>query len=92
MPRGALRRLGEIPFLLILIGVAVGLATVGMHHFKRGSVLIAAALMLGAVLRLVLPERQAGLLAVRGRAFDVLTFVALGAGIALMAVVVPPPS
>ena len=92
VPRPAPRRFGELPFLLVLAGVALGLLVVGLHHFKRGSVLIAGALLVAAVLRLVLPERQAGLLVVRSRPFDVLSLAGLGAGVALIAVVVPPPS
>lgn len=91
-PRSASRRFGEIPFLLVLAGVALGLTVVGLHHFKRGAALMAAALVVGAVLRLVLPEGRSGLLAVRSRAFDVMTLAGLGVAVIVVAALVPPPS
>lgn len=81
----------ELPFVLTGGGVGLGLVIVALHHFKRGSVLVGAALVFGAALRLLLPEERAGLLAVRGRAFDVVTMATLGVLIAVAAAVVPPP-
>jgi hypothetical protein len=52
---------------------------------------ISGALLLAALLRLVLPVRRAGLLAVRSRVFDVAVLTTLGLGMLLTAVVVPPP-
>lgn len=83
--------LRELPFLLVLGGVGVGLVVVALHHFKRGSVIMGAALVLGGVLRLLLPERRAGLLVVRGRALDAATLITLGVLIAIAAAIVPPP-
>ncbi len=85
-------KLGELPLILVTLGVMAGLTWVGLHHFKRGSVLIALALLFGAVLRLFLTDRQAGMLAVRNRTIDVLTLGGLGFTIAAAAVIVPPPS
>ena len=53
---------------------------------------MAAAVLLGAWLRVLLPERQVGLLRVRGRAFDTVTLLVLGVGLSVVALVVPPPS
>lgn len=85
------RRLGELPFALVLGGVALGLLATGLHHFKRGSVIMGAALLLGALLRLLLPEHKVGMLAVRGRLLDVVTLFALGVLIVVAALIVPPP-
>lgn len=82
----------EWPILIVCLGIAGGLAYMGMHHFKRGSIVIAAFVCLAAVLRIVLPERAAGMLAVRGRVVDVLALVTLGVAIAVVTVFVPPPS
>ena len=41
---------------------------------------MAAAVLLGAWLRVLLPERQVGLLRVRGRLFDTATLLVLGRG------------
>ncbi len=84
-------RVREWPITLVLLCVAAGFAVVLSHHFRRGSVVIAGALLLGSLLRLVLPARVAGLLAVRSRAFDVAVLAILGMGMFLTAVVVPPP-
>ncbi len=81
----------EWPIALVLLCVAGGFGVVLSNHFRRGSVVIAGALLLAAALRLVLPARVAGLLAVRSRAFDVAVLAVLGLGMFLTAVVVPPP-
>ncbi|GAA2085855.1 DUF3017 domain-containing protein [Actinomadura alba] len=88
---GAPRWLGQLPYLFVLSGTFAGLALVAMRHPKRGSVLVAAAVLLGALARLVLPESQVGLLATRKRWTDVLILVVFAIGIAVTAYVVPPP-
>jgi hypothetical protein len=88
---GAPRWLGQLPYLFVLSGVAAGLTLVAMRHPKRGSVLIAAAVLIGALARMVLPESQVGLLATRKRWTDVLILVTFAVGIAVIAYVVPPP-
>jgi hypothetical protein len=82
----------EWPITLILLGVAVSLLVVALNHFRRGTVLLALFVLLAAALRLVLPAREAGLLAVRSRLIDVLTLGGLGAGLLFFALIVPPPS
>jgi hypothetical protein len=73
--------------------VAVGLLGIvyaaAFHYWRRGLYVVAAACVLGAVLRLVLPVRRVGSLAVRGRVTDVLTLGVLGLGVALLAGAVP---
>lgn len=87
-----LRWWDEWPLLLVLATAAAGLAVVASDHFKRGTVLFAVALLLGTVLRAVLPTHRAGLLKVRGRTVDVLTLAVLAVGTLTLAVVVPPPT
>ena len=59
------------PFALVCLGVLVGLAVVVLlDRFRRGTLVMAGAVLLGAWLRVLLPEEQLGLLRVRGRAFD----------------------
>ncbi|TDD67345.1 DUF3017 domain-containing protein [Actinomadura rubrisoli] len=92
-PRGrsaAPHWLGRLPYLFVLSGVAGGLALCALDHFRKGSGLMAAALLLGALARLLLPESQLGLLAVRSRPVDCWTLVILGEGIAFVALSVPP--
>ncbi|MFI5101042.1 MAG: DUF3017 domain-containing protein [Actinomycetes bacterium] len=81
------------PFALVCLGVLVGLAVVVLlDRFRRGTLVMAGAVLFGAWLRVLLPEEQLGLLRVRGRAFDVVTLLALGLGLSVVALVVPPPS
>jgi hypothetical protein len=77
--------------MFVLLWVAAGFGVVLSNHFRRGSVVIAGALLFAAFLRLVLPVRVASLLAVRGRAFDVAVLAVLGVAMLVTAVVVPPP-
>lgn len=92
-PRGrsaAPRWLGRLPYLIVLSGVAGGLALCALDYFRKGSGLMAAALLFGALARLLLPESQLGLLAVRSRPVDCWTLVILGEMVAFVALSVPP--
>lgn len=82
----------EWPLALVLSVCVAGLLVVLSNHFRRGTVLFAGGLVLAAALRAVLPTPAAGLLVVRNRVLDVLTLGALGLGVLLTALVVPPPS
>lgn len=84
---GGLRR--QWPLVLVLVGLAASLVVVAVEDFRPGTVGLAGTVVFAGVLRLVLPERRAGLLAVRARAWDVLTLFALGAGALVLALVVP---
>jgi hypothetical protein len=87
-PRPA--RIGnEAPALAVVFVGLVGIVAAAQHHWRKGLYLVAAALLLGALLRLVLPTRRAGTLAVRGKAVDVLTLVLLGGAVAFLAGAVP---
>lgn len=65
---------------------ALGLLDVGVlpAHWLRGVLLLAGALGLAGLLRLVLPDRLAGLLAIRGRLFDAGWFIAFGAAMVIL--------
>ncbi len=81
------RWLGRLPYAFVLCGVAAGLAVVATNHFRRGSMLIAASVFIGALARLMLPESQVGMLAVRRRWLDVFLMTATAVGITLVAFV-----
>jgi Protein of unknown function (DUF3017) len=74
----------------VLLLVVVGVLLMLNQHVKRGTAVLGGALLVAGLLRAVLPTRDIGLLAVRSRAFDVLTTGALGAAIVVLTVVVPP--
>ncbi|MET7935098.1 DUF3017 domain-containing protein [Streptomyces sp. NPDC005322] len=76
------------PLLTVMGGVALGLLIVALDAFRAGTVLIGLALLAGAVLRWALPE--VGMLAVRSRFTDMLTYGVLGAVIVLLSLMVQP--
>jgi hypothetical protein len=85
------RRFPQWPMTLVLGGVAISLVVVATGHFRRGSVLLAATVVLAMFLRLLLREDEAGLLVVRSKLVDVVVLAVLGIGLGVLAFVVPPP-
>jgi hypothetical protein len=79
--------LGEVPLALAIAGAGVGLIVIALHHFRWGNLLIAGSMLAAALLRLVLPSRQAGLLVVRSRFTDVVTMGAIGSALLILALV-----
>lgn len=75
-------------FMLVMLVVAVGLVRVATQHWRQGAVLVGAGLIVAAVLRAVLPDDRVGLLAVRGRAVDVLCYSGFGTVMVLVAVTI----
>jgi hypothetical protein len=71
--------LAHLPFALVLLVVAVGLLRIVLYHWRQGTVLIGIALFLAAALRALLTNEQAGLIMIRGRGVDVLTYSGFGA-------------
>ncbi|SNS16719.1 Protein of unknown function [Actinomadura mexicana] len=82
--------LARLPYLLVLSGVGAGLTLCAFNYFRKGSGLMAAALLIGALARLLLPESQLGPLAVRSRSVDCWTLVILGEMVAFVSLSVPP--
>ena len=80
----------QAPLLAVLVAVGVGLLLVTFDHWRRGLVVIGLVLIAAALLRLMLPVRRVGFLAVRGRPVDV-TLLA-GAGLALTVIALTIPS
>ena len=79
----------QLPLLAVLVVVAIGLFEVTLDHWRRGLVLVGLALIGAAVMRLLLPLRRLGFLAVRSRPVDVVLLA--GAGIALTVAVLTIP-
>ena len=83
-------RTAELPLLAVLAVVGAGLVGSGLlHAWRAGAVVVGLGLLLGGALRLTLPTRQAGLLAVRGRAVDATVLLALGFALVLLANTIP---
>jgi DUF3017 family protein len=62
----------------VLVVVAIAFVRIGLQHWREGTTELGVALLLAAVLRAALPDRTAGLLAVRPRRVDVLTYTVFG--------------
>jgi hypothetical protein len=80
--------LEQLAFLavLVLLGAAFVYLIVEPGHWRRGSGVIAVATLLAAVLRAVLPQSRAGLLAVRARWIDVVAYAVMGGAILGLAI------
>jgi RsiW-degrading membrane proteinase PrsW (M82 family) len=84
----AARLVNELPLTAVLALAAAGLWLVSQGHWRRGLAVVAGAALLGGLLRLVLPTRRVGMLAVRNRVVDVVFLGGLGAAVLLLAAVV----
>jgi hypothetical protein len=83
---------GVIPLLAVLVVTLAGVYIAwrqGSAGGGQGGVIGGIALLTGAVARLLLPARLAGLLATRKRSTDVLTLAALGVGLLVAGLVLP---
>ncbi|MCU1670734.1 MAG: hypothetical protein JWP40_3661 [Blastococcus sp.] len=76
----------QLPLLAVLVAVGVGLLLVAVDHWRKGLIVVGLALVGGALLRLLLPERRVGFLAVRSRPIDVALMA--GTGLLLTAIAV----
>ncbi len=81
--RSRRRWLAQLPYGIVAAGLVAGLVTVrgGGQAVKGGTLVVAGALLAGALIRLVLPDDRAGMLASRRRLLDVAALAALGVGL-----------
>ena len=79
------------PLVVVVLGVLAGLvvAWLGETTWRLGCLVIGGSLLVGAVERLLLPDREAGLLQVRGKAFDVAVLTLTGVAVVALAIAVP---
>ncbi|MGW4524356.1 DUF3017 domain-containing protein [Amycolatopsis sp. NPDC004378] len=81
-------RFTQLPFAVVLLVVAVAALRIVQYHWREGAALIGAALLLAGVLRAVLPTARAGLLAIRGKVVDVVTYAGLAAAVLYVALTI----
>jgi hypothetical protein len=79
----------QLPLLAVLTVVGIGLFVVAVGYWRKGIVVVGLALIGAAVLRLLLPVRRAGFLAVRSRPVDMALLA--GTGLTLVVVVLTIP-
>lgn len=80
---------GGVVYLVLAAVVVTGLVVVAMGPWRRGVTVIGAALIGAAVARGLLPTREAGMLEVRGKWFDVAAMVGVGVSLIVLASVIP---
>ncbi len=93
--RAAMGRDHALPFrqwpislVLAVVGIGLFVTWTGDGRFRYGLLIVGGALLLGALLRAVVPE--VGMLAVRSRFTDVLLLTLLGGAIVLLALLAQP--
>ncbi|WP_241840093.1 DUF3017 domain-containing protein [Frankia sp. CcI49] len=82
-------RFGKVLFVAVLGGVTLGLLLVTQDYWRRGLLTVGGVLLVASALRLCLPTRKVGMLAVRGRLFDTVTLVVLGLAVIVLTLEVP---
>ncbi|GAB2723109.1 DUF3017 domain-containing protein [Streptomyces bullii] len=87
-PRDAPAPARQWPVLAVLAVVGLGLLLTAFDLFRLGTLLIGSALLGGAVLRWLVPD--VGMLAVRSRFTDIVTYGGLGLAIVLLAMMAQP--
>ena len=81
----------QLPLLAVLVVVGVGLLVVTVGHWRSGMVIVGLALIAAAVLRLLLPVRRVGFLAVRSRPVDVVLLAGTGLALTVIVLTIPFP-
>jgi multisubunit Na+/H+ antiporter MnhB subunit len=89
-PRRLPSTLGGLVYLIVVAASAVGLLVIAFGPWRRGVDLIGAALLVGALMRIALPENNAGMLRVRrSRWTDALMLGGVGTALIVLATVIP---
>ncbi|CAN5706381.1 hypothetical protein BH24ACT11_BH24ACT11_04660 [soil metagenome] len=88
-PGPAGRPYGSLVVAFTLAVTFLGLVIVAVDQWRVGLTIVGSAVVLASLARIVLPERNTGLLHIRRTGSDVLVMIALGATIVVLAVLVP---
>jgi cation transport ATPase len=80
----------HLPLVIIGAMLLMALVLVLLDRWRRGAFTFGVATLLAAWFRLILPETQAGLLAVRTRRFDVAVLAAFGGMIVWLTLSIDP--
>ena len=81
----------QLPLLAVLVAVGIGLVVLTFDHWRTGIVMVGLALIGAAVLRLLLPVRRLGFLAVRSRPVDVVLLAGTGLALTVIVLTIPFP-
>ncbi|WP_232680429.1 DUF3017 domain-containing protein [Nocardioides sp. R-C-SC26] len=88
-PRRYPSTIGGAFYIAILVVATLAVAVVMAHEWRWGVRILAGCLGTAGLLRLVLPQRDAGMLAVRHRLIDVALLVGVGAALYWLAGSIP---
>ncbi|WP_240641580.1 DUF3017 domain-containing protein [Nocardioides ferulae] len=92
-PAGEERRypstIGGAVYIAVLVVTAVGIGIVVTGDWRVGIRWVAGAVLGASLLRLLLPAKDAGMLAVRHRLFDSLLYAGIGAALIALTVSIP---
>ena len=88
-PRRYPSTLGGAFYLVVLGVVGFALVLVSLGEWRNGVRLFGGSLLLAAAVRVVLPARNAGMLAVRHKALDAVILLALGGSLIFLAGSIP---
>lgn len=83
------RSVGSSVYLVLLVGVAIGLLLVALGYWRTGVAGIGFTFGVGTLVRAVTSDAHKGMLGVRGRAFDVVWMALLAIGLFSLALLVP---
>lgn len=75
----------ELPYILVLLAALLAAVLVTFDRWRRGVFVLGSALLLGSLLRALLPSQRAGLLQVRGRLFDSVLMASAGVAVLWLA-------
>lgn len=77
----------RLRWLAVVVAItAVGVALVSTGRWEVGAVTVGAAMIVGALIRVVVPSRKVGLLKVRTKVVDVSGMLVVGIGIIVMVI------
>jgi hypothetical protein len=78
----------RLPVLLVYLLAGAGLVRVATANWREGAVLFAGALLTAAAFRILLPDDRVGILAIRSKPVDVLSYAAFALLVAALALTI----
>ncbi|MBD8506497.1 DUF3017 domain-containing protein [Hoyosella sp. G463] len=82
--------MSHVPLAIISVFLLLALVLVLQDRWRRGAFVLGVTSLLAAWFRLILPEIQAGLIAVRSKPFDVSVLVSMGVIIVWLTLSIDP--
>ncbi|NMM91228.1 hypothetical protein B2J88_44170 [Rhodococcus sp. SRB_17] len=80
----------NLPMIVVLTVIAAAFVLVLADRWRRGSLVLGVAVIIGAIARWFVSEERVGLLAVRGKKFDTAAMGVMGALIVMLALTIDP--